>query len=123
MNVQRASGSCGGRQHEFNNGQMLPRQTRQPQPPTQQQHQIQPQKKEEEAASLRFGNAPGPIVGLLLISVVGVARIESPGVTPPGLFHWRPGKTMPVFGNSFPFWFHGTFLFGRGSVLIPKPLS
>jgi len=41
----------------------------------------------------------------------------------PGLFHWRPGKTMPVFGNSFPFWFHGTFLFGRGSVLIPKPLS
>jgi hypothetical protein len=34
-------------QHEFNNGQMLPRQTRQPQPPTQQQQQIQPQKKEE----------------------------------------------------------------------------
>ena len=32
-------------QHEFNNGQMLPRQTRQPQP--QQQQQIQPQKKEE----------------------------------------------------------------------------
>ena len=30
-------------QHEFNNGQMLPRQTRQPQ----QQQQIQPQKKEE----------------------------------------------------------------------------
>jgi hypothetical protein len=34
-------------QHEFNNGQMLSRQTRQPQPPTQQQQQIQPQKKEE----------------------------------------------------------------------------
>jgi hypothetical protein len=34
-------------QHEFNNGQMLPRQIRQPQPPTQQQQQIQPQKKEE----------------------------------------------------------------------------
>jgi hypothetical protein len=34
-------------QHEFNNRQMLPRQTRQPQPPTQQQQQIQPQKKEE----------------------------------------------------------------------------
>jgi hypothetical protein len=33
-------------QHEFN-GQMLSRQTRQPQPPTQQQQQIQPQKKEE----------------------------------------------------------------------------
>jgi hypothetical protein len=32
---------------EFDNGQMLPRQTRQPQPPTQQQQQIQPQKKEE----------------------------------------------------------------------------
>jgi hypothetical protein len=31
-------------QHEFNNRQMLPRQ---PQPPTQQQQQIQPQKKEE----------------------------------------------------------------------------
>jgi hypothetical protein len=30
---------------QFNNGQMLPRQTRQPQP--QQQQQIQPQKKEE----------------------------------------------------------------------------
>jgi hypothetical protein len=30
-------------QHEFNNGQMLPRQTRQPQ----QQQQLQPQKKEE----------------------------------------------------------------------------
>jgi hypothetical protein len=34
-------------QHEFNNGQMLPRQIRQPQRPTQQQQQIQPQKKEE----------------------------------------------------------------------------
>jgi hypothetical protein len=34
-------------QHEFNNGQMLPRQIRQPQPPTQQQQQIQPQKNEE----------------------------------------------------------------------------
>jgi hypothetical protein len=34
-------------QHEFNNRQMLPQQTRQPQPPTQQQQQIQPQKKEE----------------------------------------------------------------------------
>jgi hypothetical protein len=31
-------------QHEFNNRQMLPRQ---PQPPTQQQQQIQPQKKDE----------------------------------------------------------------------------
>jgi hypothetical protein len=95
MNVQRASGSCGGRQHEFNNGQMLPRQTRQPQPPTQQQQQIQPQKKEEEAASLRFGNAPGPIVGLLLISVVGVARIESPGVTPQGSFIGDLAKLCP----------------------------
>jgi hypothetical protein len=34
-------------QHEFNNGQMLPRQTRQLQPTMQQQQQIQPQKKEE----------------------------------------------------------------------------
>ena len=34
-------------QHEFNNGQRLPRQTRQPQPPAQQQQQIQPQKKED----------------------------------------------------------------------------
>lgn len=34
-------------QHEFNNGQMLARQTRQPQQPAQQQQQIQPQKKED----------------------------------------------------------------------------
>jgi hypothetical protein len=33
-------------QHEFNNGQMLPRQTRQPQPSMQQQQQIQPAKEE-----------------------------------------------------------------------------
>jgi hypothetical protein len=33
-------------QHEFNNGQMLPRQTRQPQPRMQQQQQIQPAKEE-----------------------------------------------------------------------------
>ena len=33
-------------QHEFNNGQMLRRQTRQSQPTMQQQQQIQPKKKE-----------------------------------------------------------------------------
>jgi hypothetical protein len=34
-------------QHEFNDGHMLPRQTRQPPQPAQQQQQIQPQKKED----------------------------------------------------------------------------
>jgi len=45
----------------------------------------------------------------------GRARIESPGVTP-GALPLAASKTMPVFGNSFPFWFHGTFLFGWGVV-------
>jgi hypothetical protein len=33
------------------------------------------------------------------------------------------GKTLPVFGNFFPFAFHGTFLFTAGTVLIPRLLS
>jgi hypothetical protein len=33
------------------------------------------------------------------------------------------GKTLPVFGNFFPFAFHGTFLFTAGTGLIPRLLS
>jgi hypothetical protein len=51
--------------------------------------------------------------GLLLISVVGV-RVSRALGSPPGALSFAASKTMPVFGNSFPFWFHGTFLFGWG---------
>jgi hypothetical protein len=44
----------------------------------------------------------------------GRARIESPGIAP-GLSHFVvAGKTMPVFGNSFSFPFHGPFLWVQG---------
>jgi hypothetical protein len=42
-------------QHEFNNGQMLPRRTKEPQPTMQQQQQIQPAKEEWAARFPRLG--------------------------------------------------------------------
>jgi hypothetical protein len=42
-------------QHESNNGQMLPRRTKEPQPTMQQQQQIQPAKEEWAARFPRLG--------------------------------------------------------------------
>jgi hypothetical protein len=83
---------------------------------------IQPQKKKRRRPLYDLAMRQG-LSSDCCSSALWACAYREPWGHPPGLFHWRLGKTMPVFGNSFPFWFHGTFLFGWGRVLVPKPLS
>jgi hypothetical protein len=114
-------GAFGAAQHEFNDGQMLPRQTRQPQPPTQQQQQIQPQKKKSRRPLYDLAMRRGLSSGCC--SSAWACAYREPWGHPQGSFIGDLAKLCPFSAILFRPGFMERSYSDGGSVLIPKLLS